>query len=70
MSETLTEKQLAKREANAKQRDKRRNYIKQNYHKILLRFRTDTERDIIDHLNSKSSQTDYIRNLIRKDMEE
>lgn len=44
-------------------------YKKKNLRKILLEFRKDTEADLIEFLDSKPSKNDYIRQLIRKDMQ-
>lgn len=44
-------------------------YKKKNVRRILLEFRKDSEADLIQHLDSQPSKNDYIRQLIRKDMQ-
>lgn len=43
-------------------------YNKANYTQVLLKFRKDTENDILKHLNSKQSKMGYIKQLIIEDM--
>lgn len=45
-------------------------YVKDNYKQFCLRFRMDSEADVIKFLIEKPNTAEYIRDLIRKDMEQ
>ena len=51
----------------AEQRAKNK-YNKKVYKQIQLRFRKDTEKDLIEKLESEPSINAYIKNLIKKDL--
>jgi len=45
------------------------NYTKEKYKTMLLSFRVDEEIELLDFLNTKTSRSAYIKDLIKKDME-
>lgn len=44
-------------------------YKKKNIKRYLLEFRKDSESDLIEHLEKQPSKNNYVRELIRKDMQ-
>ena len=44
------------------------NYNKTNCKVVCVQWRKDKDADIIEHLNKQKSKSDYLRQLIRKDM--
>ena len=44
-------------------------FVRTHYKKYLLRFHTEKEADIIEYLNGIDGLTQYLKNLIREDME-
>ena len=45
-------------------------YNKENVKRVILHFNINTDKDILDYLERKDNKTGYIKELIRKDMEE
>lgn len=45
-------------------------YNKERTVQICLRFFKTTDADVIDHLRKQENKTDYVRRLIRTDMQE
>lgn len=45
-----------------------RKYAKENYTRISVVLNKQTDKDIISHLDTKASKSNYIKNLIREDM--
>ena len=43
-------------------------YTKENYYRMLVKFRNDTDKDLIDFLNSQSSKSDTIKKALREYM--
>lgn len=68
--EKLTKKQLEKKELEQKKRKSEYmvKLIKESYKRFEIRFKLDSESDIIEHLASKPSVQAYIKKLIRNDM--
>ena len=44
-------------------------YVKENYKRFELRLNKKTEQDLIEHLDKQPNRNDYIRSLIKKDMQ-
>ena len=73
----LTEEEKRERK-NARQREygKKTNYAAQqkysktNVKQFTIRFMTSTEHDLIEHLEKQSNKSGYIKNLIKKDIDE
>lgn len=61
------------KETLKKFKQSRSNYIvdyqKQHYKKVDVRLNQETDSDIINHLETVGNKTDYIKQLIRQDME-
>ena len=45
-----------------------KSYNKRTFRQIILRFNQTTDKKILDHLDRQKSKTDYIRQLIVRDM--
>ena len=45
------------------------NFIRNNYVQISLKFNKEKDRIILKHLSRKENVTEYIRNLIKKDID-
>ena len=56
---------MARTEALKKAQDKYSQKIKQ----VILKFNTETEPDLLEHLQKQDKAQTYIKMLIRKDME-
>ena len=56
---------MARTEALKKAQDKYSQKIKQ----VILKFNTETEPDLLEHLQKQDRIQTYIKDLIRKDME-
>lgn len=73
----FTEEEKRERK-NARQREynkktkyaAQRKYDKENAVQIAIRFYTPSDDDVIERIRSVENKTDYIRQLIRKDIEE
>ena len=57
---------MARTEALKKAQDKYSQKIKQ----VILKFNTETEPDLLEHLQKQDRIQTYIKQLIKKDMEE
>ena len=57
---------MARTEALKKAQDKYSQKIKQ----VILKFNTETELDLLEHLQKQGRIQTYIKQLIKKDMEE
>lgn len=57
---------LKRSQAKYEQSEKRKN----SYKMFAIKLFRSTDEDIIKHLEQQSNKADYIRKLIRKDMEE
>ena len=56
---------MARTEALKKAQDKYSQKVKQ----VILKFNTETEADLLEHLQKQDRIQTYIKDLIRKDME-
>ena len=56
---------MARTEALKKAQDKYSQKVKQ----VILKFNTETEADLVEHLQKQDRIQTYIKELIRKDME-
>lgn len=60
---------IKKEKAKEHKKEYNKQYVKNKTVSKVIRFSIDNDRDIIDHLNSIDKQfTNYIKELIRKDM--
>ena len=57
---------MARTEALKKAQDKYSQKVKQ----VILKFNTETELDLVEHLQKQDRIQTYIKQLIKKDMEE
>ena len=57
---------MARTEALKKAQDKYSQKVKQ----VILKFNTETEPDLLEHLQKQDRMQTYIKMLIRKDMEQ
>lgn len=57
---------MARTEALKKAQDKYSQKVKQ----VILKFNTETEADLLEHLQKQGRIQTYIKQLIKKDMEE
>lgn len=46
-----------------------RRYEKRNITRMLFKFNTERDRAVIEHIRKQANMTDYIRQLVTKDME-
>ena len=57
---------MARTEALKKAQDKYSQKVKQ----VILKFNTETEADLVEHLQKQDRIQTYIKQLVKKDMEE
>ena len=53
---------------NEKKRESKAEYYARTTKAFKLQFRKEKDADVIEKLNSVPAKTDYVRNLIRKDI--
>ena len=44
-------------------------FIRNNYFQLSLKFNRIKDKDILEHLKKKENDTEYIRNLIKQDID-
>ena len=44
-------------------------FIRNNYFQLSLKFNRIKDKDILEHLKKKENATEYIRNLIKQDID-
>lgn len=54
---------------NEKKRESKAEYYARTTKAFKLQFRKEKDADVIEKLNSVPAKTDYVRNLVRKDIE-
>lgn len=60
----------ASKETIQKNIERSKEWNKTNLKSVTIQFNKVSDKDIIDKLNEVSNRTDYIRQLIRKDIEQ
>ncbi len=69
MNRELTEEDIRKIEAYDRMRDYQNSYVKENYKQVLFRFHKIEDAEVIEKLDRVRNKTDYVRELILKDIQ-